>query len=780
MKISKINSKFRRITKNILKFRWLVILIFLASIIGGFLGLKKIVIEYSNESMFLPDDPLIVMTDEFKEIFGNDQYIGVLIETDSLFTKTNLELINDLSNELLDSVPFSDKIISLTDVEFTVGRDDGMEIIKVVPQIIPESKTDLNFIKNRVYSKENFAKKIVSKDGKYSWVMLKLFPFNKDWQEKGEIMPQQRVGSAVKKIIQQEKYNQIHPKATGMPYFTYSEKAFFDAESAKVVGIALIIALIFLTITTRSFRGVFIPILATIASVIIVFGLAGYFKFKIAGLVLTIPILLSLAISIGYSIHVFTFFKKSMLISGNRKKAVLFAIEETGWPILFTALTTFSALLSFLIIPIPTIRFIGLITAGSVLVILVTILFMMPVLLSFGKNKKITKHFENSLNHKFKLKLENLGEKTLQYPKTILSISIILAGILIFGMTKVKASFDIEKTIGTKVPFVKDVLDIAKTELGSLYSYDLMIEFPNEGEAKFPENLKKLEELNNYIESFKLTKRTTSILDIVKDLNQILNENNPEYYKTPNNKNELAQMLLLYENMGGTENEYWVDYEYKRLRIMVEVDSYNSGEIRTENMLLQEKAKELFPNAKLSVVGTIPQYAKANEYVVKGQITSFFIAIGIITILLMIVFGSVKTGLIGLIPNVVPAITVGGIMGWFNIPLDMMTVTIIPMILGLAVDDTIHFFNHGKLEFERYGNYKTSVRKTFGNVGMALVLTTIILSANFLTYTISSANIYIHMGLLATIGLLSALAADLFITPLLMKQFKIFGKEKTK
>jgi len=349
---------------------------------------------------------------------------------------------------------------------------------------------------------------------------------------------------------------------------------------------------------------------------------------------------------------------------------------------------------------------------------------------------------------------------------------------MIYGMTKVDAAFDIEQTMGRKIPYVKNLLEISETELGSLYSYDLMIEFPKEGMAKQPETLKKFDELTDYVNSFKLTKRTTTVLDIIKDMNQVLNEDNENYYKIPDNREQVAQMLLLYENAGGTEAEYWIDYEYRRLRMMIEVRSYNSKELNYENELLHKKAEELFPNARLSVVGIVPQFSKVIDYVVKGQINSFLIAIAIIAIMLMVVFGSIKTGLIGLIPNVAPALTVGGIMGYMGIPLDMMTVTIIPMILGLAVDDTIHFFNHGRLEFEKTGNYRKSIIKTFGTVGVALVLTTLILSANFLAYTTSIANMFIHIGVLATAGMIAALLADFFITPILFKQFNIFGKEK--
>jgi predicted RND superfamily exporter protein len=166
MKITKINLWFKKKASSIIKYRWLVIAVFLVAVVTGFFGLKKMVVEYSNESYFLPDDPMIVMTDEFKEIFGNDYYVGVLVESDSLFTKENLELLRELSNELLDSVSFADKLTSLTDVEFTIGTEYGMEIIQIVPDEIPADKTALEKIRKKAFSKKNFAPEGLAGEGR--------------------------------------------------------------------------------------------------------------------------------------------------------------------------------------------------------------------------------------------------------------------------------------------------------------------------------------------------------------------------------------------------------------------------------------------------------------------------------------------------------------------------------------------------------------------------------------------------------------------------------------
>ncbi len=119
-------------------------------------------------------------------------------------------------------------------------------------------------------------------------------------------------------------------------------------------------------------------------------------------------------------------------------------------------------------------------------------------------------------------------------------------------------------------------------------------------------------------------------------------------------------------------------------------------------------------------------------------------------------------------------------MGLLDYPLDMMTATIMPMILGLAVDDTIHFFNHGHLEFDRQRSYKGAILKSFRIVGTPILLTSLIISANFSAYMISESNSFIHMGILSVAGMFSALLADLCITPLLFRRFRIFGKEEEK
>jgi len=252
----------------------------------------------------------------------------------------------------------------------------------------------------------------------------------------------------------------------------------------------------------------------------------------------------------------------------------------------------------------------------------------------------------------------------------------------------------------------------------------------------------------------------------------------PTYYRIPDEKELVAQLLLLYEMSGGSEQEKWVDYNYTTLRLLAEVKEFNTGEIEQEFQVLKGRVKELFPDVKLNMAGTIVQFSVVQNYITKGEVVSTLIALIVIGLLMTIVLQSFKTGLIGMIPNLAPVFVVLGLMGYLNIPLDVVTMVVIPILLGLAVDDTIHFITHSKLEFQRTGSYRTAIQKTFQTVGKAIFTTSFIVVAAFSTYMVSTAVFFFHLSILFISGVASALLADYFITPILVNWTKPFGEEK--
>ena len=781
MKIERINELFGKFAEQLLKARWWTLGAFALVIILSVVGMQRMVKETSFDDYFIEDDPMLVKTEEFKSHFGNDYYVGVLTQCDNHFTKEHLTTLRALSNELLDSLSYADKVTSLTDIEFMVGSDDGMTIEQIVPDDIPADGTPaMDSIRARAYSKPHVARKLISKKGDLSWIMVKLRAFPKDsvWKKQGTVAPDIITGEEVEHIIKKPEYASLHPKGTGMPYVTHCKTVYIGKEMGRLMMIATLICMVVMLCMTRSLRGVIAPIISVIGGLFVTYGIAGFTGMYVDSTVLMIPTILSFAVAIAYNIHIFSYFRGRMRIHGERRKAIVETLKEIGWSVFFCGFTTLVSLLSFLVIPIRPMHCVGIISSMSVLFVLLTSLVITPLLLSFGKNKRPIEGFTEDSDTKWTKAMVTLGDKVLRNPKKIGWSFLIICILLCIGLWKIEAAFDIERTMGSKVDYVKEVMNVGRSELGSLYSYDLIIELPHNDEAKEPKQLKHLDKLQQQVANYELTKRTTSILDILKDLNQTLNNGDTTFYRIPDSEEEVAQMMVLYENAGGTESEYWMDYDYRRLRLMVEISDFNSAQVEREMAKIQADAEQLFPEAKITVVGNIPQFVTMMQYLVRGQMLSFVISILIIGVILMIAFQSIRVGLIGLIPNMMPAIFVGGYMGWMGIPLDMMTATLLPMMLGMAVDDTIHFINHSKLEYDRTHNYQTAIRRTFRVVGVAIVITSIITSAVFASFCSSECTMCINFGLMAIIGILSALAADLLVTPILVNKCKVFGKVK--
>ena len=780
MEIEKINRKFRQMSVWILRHRMLVVGLFALLVAFSFVGTKRIVMKTSFDDYFVSDDPMLLKTDEFKSIFGNDYYVAVLVKNKDVFSKRSLTLIRELSNELKDSLSYADKVTSLTDLEFAVGSEEGMTIEQIVPEEIPSDADGLNEIKRKAYSKPYLSKKLVSKDGTMTWIMVKLRPFPADsvWKKTSDIAPDMVTGKETGRIITKAKYAELSPNAAGMPYMSYEKFVYLKGEMGRLFAIAFLVSIVVMLVVTRSLRGVVAPLITSICALLIGFGIIGWTGLYIDMSTAMIAVILTFACSIAYNIHLYNFFKTRFVETGRRKASITDAVGETGWGVLLSGLTTVAAMMTFLSMSIVPMKAIGLNTSLCLLSVLLTCLVVTPVLLSLGRDRKPHANMSHSFEGYVGDHFERFGGFVMRNHRRIVVVSSVLTLFCGIGLFFIEPAFDVEKTMGRKVEYVKKFLDLCDTELGSMYSYDLMITLPHADDAKKPENLKRLDQLATITEGYLLTKRHNSVTDIIKDMNCTLNGGKQQFYRIPDDADMVAQLLLLYENAGGTESEYWMDYDYQQLRLQVEIKNYNSNEAEKEMDALQAEARRLFPQAHISMVGNIPQFTVMQQYVERGQMWSMLLSVLVIGVILVLVFSSWKVGLVGMIPNLAPAVIVGGMMGWLDYPLDMMTASLIPMILGIAVDDTIHFINHSHVEYNRCGSYADAIKGTFRTEGLAIVMSTVVVSATFAGFMSSNATQMVNWGILAVAGMVSALLADLFLTPILFKYLRVFGKEK--
>ena len=594
-----------------------------------------------------------------------------------------------------------------------------------------------------------------------------------------------KAGRAAHKLLddpkwQSDKWNLI---CAGTPYTECEETDVMQKEMSRNLISGFIAMIICLILFVRSLRGLIVPLFSTVGGIGVVFGFMSYFGIVADQNMMTIPILLGMALSVGYSIHYINSFKLHFRQTGLRKESVIMSVEETGWPLFFTALTTIASLISFALVDIGPLKWLGLTSSATVLVIFLYAIILIPVLLSFGKDKKKEESATTQKTTKTDLAFESFGKRVLKHSKAVLIVGFAMIVVFIPGIFKIRVTLDYIEMLGLKIPYIARLAKLQNTQLGSVYSYKILIEYPDVDEFKKPERMFALEKLENTLGNLSLTRksngkpRVKSVLDIVKETNRMLNGDDPAYYSIPDDEDLLTQELFLYEITGGSRLYDWLNADYNMVYVNVDLATYDSSQIASNVADAEKAAEELFPGAEVSAIGAVAEFAEMNGKIVRGELKSFAGSFIMIAAMLILVFMSIRTGLIGMIPNVTPVIILAGIMGYFRFRLDMMTMTVMPMILGIAVDDTIHFINHVKYYYEVHGNYKDAILRTYLEIGKTMCMTTVIICAMFLIYAFSPMNTMHRIGMLSIVGLTTALAADYLLTPVLIYVTKPFGKE---
>jgi len=332
------------------------------------------------------------------------------------------------------------------------------------------------------------------------------------------------------------------------------------------------------------------------------------------------------------------------------------------------------------------------------------------------------------------------------------------------------------------MPHIQDQSYISQSPIGVNFSYSIALAFPEEDEALNPEILGKVDELTDFIYKTPYIKRVTSINDIIKEVNRLRHRDDPEYYAIPGKASLVRGIVSYTRRLSGDSVKLLLNDENRVLRVMVEINDVSTSAMVDHIDEVKAEIDRLFPPSEFAgmehlMAGSVIQMSEMNQHITKGLVRSVVLALIVISIMMMIVFKSFKLGLISMIPNISPVIIAGGVMGFMGESLEFVTMTIAPMIMGLAVDDTIHFINHVRVEFNRNRSYDLAIQNSFIKVGKAMTQATLILCVTFLMFTTSIAHSMVNMGIYINIGMLTALIADFTITPILIKISKPFGKE---
>ncbi len=783
MQVKKINEWFEKFGRFEVKNRWAFIFGLLIITVIGCLGLTRLKLDNGEEDWFDDWETTKVNQDHFESIFGSTDTLMAHIKADDVFDPEVLSMIDQLGDELLNSVPYADSVTSLMELSIPIGTEDGFEITSPFEDGVPSDPEELAEKKAFILSRESLVNTLVSADSTETWLIVNLEQYSESLTE-----AMNKIAPPAMEIFNDPKYKsdkwEIRP--AGLSYTEYEEEAVTIEQCISRIAIGFVVMIIFLIIFIRSLRGVVVPAIATVGALGTTLGFSGWMNIKGNNTMILVTVLLSMALAVGYAVHYINSFKMYFRKTGKRKESIVLGVRDSGWALFFTVITTMGGMLSFLAADIRPMRWVGGITAATVFAVFVYIIILLPCLYSFGKDKEPDPTFVDTAGStKSDLRVEAMGKAILNKKWITVIATVLVVAACIPGLFKIKVNMNYSDMMGERTPYIKRLMEITRSQLGSQYSYEVLIEYDDEDSLKNPEVLKNMDILAERIGTLSQTKvsngkpRVSSVTKVVKEMNRTLNGDDPAYYVIPDDQDLVSQIMFLYEISGGSDLYDYVSEDFKAGYLHIELAGYDGEEIVQNMDAVKQWVAELFPDASnAGVVGEVVQYAQMNGKLVRGSIKSIGTSLLIILILLIIAFTSFRTGLIAMIPNVVPILLIGGIMGYAGVNLDMITAMLMPMILGIAVDDTIHFTNHIKYHFELTGNYRTAIENSYREIGKTMIMTTVILCAMFFIFLFSTMTVLVNIGWLSIVGLGSALIADYTITPVLLYITKPFGKEK--
>ena len=787
----RVEKKFEKFTYLIIKHRLKALFLTLLMVVGLASNLPKITVDTSTEGFLYKDDPQILMYNDFRNQFGRDEKIIVAIKTEDIFDKAFLEKLFALHNEIEENIPHIKEVNSLKNARKTVGNKSELIVEDLFLDGIPDDEKKLNAIKDFAKNNSIYKDLYLNADSTFTTIMITTNTYTSvgvdefdaladgfdeeplNEQEELEFITAPETNELIfklEKILQKYRADDFKIYDAGSPIVTKNLQTTLMADMSKFILYVVLTISFLLFLTFKRVSGIFIPLLVVILTLLATIGSMALFGYPITSMTQILPSLL-LAVAIGDSIHILSIFYHKYDETGDKSYSIAYAIGHSGLAVVMTSFTTAASLLSFSISDIAPVAALGIFSAVGVTLALILTLIFIPIMLSLLPMKH-KQHDEDTYLDSIMINIANFSinhyKSITAFASAVVLISLILAAQMQFSHNPLHW-FKEDNVVRTNTETIDK-------ELRGSISIEVVLDTAKENGVYNPKFLNALERVTKEIYTYKgenyFIGKIVSINDVLKEIHMALNENRPEFYVIPQNRDLIAQEFLLFENSGSDDLEEIVDSQFSKTRLSIKapwVDSVEYVEMIDElQTLLNHEFKDM---ATVSVTGTLPILSTTITKSIESSIESYIIAFAVIAVLMVLLIGNFRLGLLSMIPNLTPIMFGVAFMVVFNLPLDMFTILIGAIAIGMVVDDTIHYMHNFKRYYILHNDVDEAIRLTLHSTGRAILITSIVLSSGFLVFMGASMTNLFNFGLITGITVIVAMITNLTLTGALMKLF---------
>jgi predicted RND superfamily exporter protein len=730
---------------------------------------------------FPAGDSRIAVLDDFEQRFGSDLASMIVVHSPSgIFDKESAKLVIELTDRMW-KVAETIRVESLSNFSWIHAQGDEI----VVEPLIPDDRelTDELLAERRAaaLSHEQLPGFLISKDGTTAVIYGYLQPTSTG---QGDNVYNDFVtnNNDLKKLVAEFEGRGDHEfYLSGFPVVEGYLEVYPPQEMQQLTPIILATVVLLLFVFFRRASGVLLPLAVAFPSVLGTLGVAGWLGIPINPMTITTPnIMIIVAISSSDNM-LFAYFRA--LDSGlERKEAVRYALRHNLWPTFFSALMIGIGFLSLITMTIPPMQDLGILVGlGSMLVFLLVCLVLAPLTVILPIRRKRRRGTAAAATpedlSKPRERATRLTAWIDRYKVAILAGWIGLLGLSVWLAAQNRMSFDPIEWYDEST-YVRKGLDFLREKMGSSESFEIVIDSGAEEGIKDPAFMRKVDEFGTWLKAQDKVIQVTSVVDILKETNRALYGGAQDQYKLPDTRRGIADQYLLYTfnlPMGKSLNDR-VTLGNDALRMSIFTRLENSPKVMAFADRMAAKAREL--GLKATLTGRNLLYHQLQSELVPSFFRSMVSGTIMIGIILLIVFRSLRLGLLSLATNFIPIIVGGGI-GFFLLgkAFDMATIAVFVIALGVSVDDTVHFLD-GYVRSRRQGfSPRDSITRLWTEVGPAMFFTTIVLTACFALFLTITFPILRDLGGLIALILIVAFLADFFLGPALLMLWPGKGEE---
>lgn len=759
-------------------------------------GLPSLRRDVSIESYLRKGDPTRLAYDEFRDQFGNDETVLLLLQHENIFSLQFLQRLRAFHRDLEEGLPSLDEVRSLLNARVTRGEGSEL-IVEDLFERWPSDAAELEAIRRRALRNPAYRNLLLSRDGRTTAITIRFIhgSYETEGSAKdaldatfaGDVAGEGAAGGPVSappmmqgeelnavvqslyEIMQRHEAPGFRIHVCGGPPMTYEILRNMTRDMTVFTSVSNILIGALLLLLFRRFTGVFIPWLVVSLPLAATFGAMGLLGLPLTMTTQILPSLL-LAVCVGDAVHLLSVFYQQFDRGKSKQDAISLALGHSGLAVLMTSITTAGGLFSFFFADLAPLRGLGIVAPIGILFALVYSVVLLPALVAVCPIRRRTARAarERVLDRV----LVGLGDFSTAHPRLVVcSWSLIVAASL-YGASQLHFSHAPHKWFAEEDP-VRIGLTMASQELEGAFSLEVTVDTERENGLHDPDVLNRLERMQVAAEAMSdgaaSVGKAISIVDVVKETNQALNGNDSAHYAIPPNRELIAQELLLFELEGADELEDVVDSQFRKGRLSLLVPYEDSLHYVRLIPQLQATFEEVMGDrAVVEFTGVVVLYGRTLLAMLSSTAKSYVAALLIIGPLMVILIGNLRMGLLSLIPNIAPIIIGMGLMYWMDYTLDLFTIMVGSIAIGVAVDDTIHFMHNYRRYYRREGSVPVAVRLTLHSTGRALLVTSIALAVGFFVFLLASMKNVHAFGFVTGLVIVAALLADLMLSPALV------------